>query len=84
MTAQISAVESANILHVNTSMNPQTPATLKVPKNGEYLVTVLPIYEGRGILDGMAFSQMHVVNDLPSTTQGIKLGCVVYFELMVL
>ena len=57
---------------VNTSMNPQTyTATVEVPENGEYLVTVLPIEDGMGIMSGRAFPRLLAVNDVPlPTTQG--------------
>ena len=54
-----------NILRVNTSMDPQTPATVQVSDSGEYLVTVLPIGE-RGIMSGIPFSQIHTVTDAPA------------------
>ena len=38
-----------NVLHVNTSMDPGTPAMIEVEHNGEYLVTILPIQNGIGM-----------------------------------
>ena len=55
-----------SILHVNTSMDPHTPATLQVPENGEYLVTVLPIEDEGGVLSGGIVSQPLVVEAIDS------------------
>ena len=69
VTVLSSAIDRVSVLHVNTSMDPQTPVTVQVPENGEYLVTVLPFLDGMGILSGMKLFQIHMVDDTP-TTQG--------------
>ena len=70
ITVQINDMEEVNILHVGTSMDPQTPASVQVMENGEYQVIVLPIHEEMGILTGMEFSQIYTVEDIPTATQG--------------
>ncbi len=74
MTAQINNTDRVNVLHINTTTDTQTPVTVQVMESGEYLVTVFPIQDGVGILSGMEFSQIHVVDDdmLPTTQQGNK------------
>ena len=80
--AQSDDVDRVNVLHVTTSMDAQTPATVQVPVNGQYLVTVLPIQDGRGILSGMALSRTHMVTDASTmATHGIAIAIVCYFVL---
>ncbi len=69
ITAQINDIDRVSILHVNSSsMDPQTPTTVQVPENGEYLVTVHSFQDGIGILSGKEFSQIrNIVDDGPTT-----------------
>ncbi len=69
ITAQINKIDEVNLLHINTTMDPQTPVTVQVAENGEYLVTVFPIQDGVGILSRVKFSQIHVVDDIAHHTR---------------
>ena len=44
----------AQKLYVNQSMDPHTPVTVEVERDGLYQVTIFPIREGRGILNSNA------------------------------
>ncbi len=66
MTVQINDIDEVNVLHINTTMDTQTPVTVEVRRNSEYRITVFPLQAGLGILSGMAFSQI-IINE----TQGI-------------
>ena len=65
-------IDRVHVLHVGTSKYPKTPAFVEVPTNGMYLVTVLPIQDGRRILSGIAASQTHIVQ--ATATHGIYTG----------
>ena len=75
ITAQLSAVDKVDVLHVSTSMDPRTPATVEVEDNGLYQVTVLPNRARMGILDTeVEFSKRVMVNFAgTATSTGIKL-----------
>jgi hypothetical protein len=58
-----------NVLHIGTTLDSKTPATVQVMENGEYLVNIMPIHEEMGIFSEIKLSQIHTVKNVP-TTQG--------------
>ena len=48
---QLKSASGVQKLYSNQSMDPHTPVTVEVERDGLYQVTVFPITEGRGILD---------------------------------
>ena len=70
--AQINDINRVNVLYVNTSMDPRSPATVYVPSDGEYMVTVLPNRAGKGILDAaVELSQLVMVDNSMTTDNGM-------------
>ena len=50
MIAQLSDSSEVHKLHVNQSMDLQTPVTVQVEESGVYLITIIPITEEAGIV----------------------------------
>ena len=63
----VQLLSEAQKLYVNQSMDPHTPVTVEVERDGLYQVTIFPIREGRGILDS---DTEHLVfgTNYPTTT----------------
>ena len=60
--AQLCNANEIQKLYANQSMDPHTPVTVEVERDGLYRVTVFVIREGRGILDsGRGFHTGHVM-----------------------
>ena len=60
---QLSNASEVQKLYSNQSMDPHTPVTVEVERDGLYQVTIFPIREGRGILDSTAvYSRLLVVD----------------------
>ena len=68
MIAQLSNASEAQKLYVNQSMDPHTPVTVEVERDGLHQVTIFPIREGRGILDSNAEHLLVLVTYYPTTT----------------
>ena len=47
--AQLGVQERVHRLYVNQTLPGQTSASVEVEESGEYLVSILPIIEGRGV-----------------------------------
>ena len=47
--AQLNVQERVHRLYVNQTLPGQTSASVEVEESGEYLVSILPIIEGRGV-----------------------------------
>ena len=64
-------MDKVGVLYINSTTDCQSPVTVDVPSNGEYMVTVLPIRAGVGILDAVVkFSQLITVEYYVFTTSG--------------
>ncbi len=82
MTAQIIDADRMGVLHINTTMDTQTPVTVEVRRNSEYRITVFPLQAGLGILSGMTFSQIIVIDDTQGITHNLSWqACMVYHYL---
>ena len=58
-------------VYSNQSMNPHTPVTVEVERDGLYLVTIFLIREGRGILDSeIYYMEQVLVMDYNLPTSG--------------
>ena len=59
--AQLTNASELQKLYVNQSMDPYTPVTVEVERDGLYQVTIFPMREGRGILDSRVECTEHVL-----------------------
>lgn len=61
-------------LYINHSVSPETPVTVSVERDGEYLVSIFSVREGMGMLgSGEGYSQLVMVTPLiVSTTAAQK------------
>ena len=75
---QLSNANEVQKLYVNQSMDPHTPVTVEVERDGLYLVTIFPIREGRGILDSDA--EIHVLGEFSITETTVSSTPTTLFE----
>ena len=71
MIAQLNYSSEVHKLHVNQSMDLQTPVTVEVEESGVYQVTIFAIREGTGIVGSYVGHTGHVqvvVGDVTSYT----------------
>ena len=69
MIAQLSDSSEVHKLHVNQSMDLQTPVTVEVEKSGMYHVAIFAIREGTGIVDSRSYVEYTV--DMTTTFESI-------------
>ena len=71
MTARLDQTNKVQKLYSNQSLDPSTPVTLQVERDGLYLVTILAIIQSRGILDSMVVGSYQVMVDSLASTESI-------------
>ena len=71
--AQLTTASDLQKLYTNESMSPETPVTIPVERDGEYLVSLIAIREGMGILDSMPFRKV-VLQVLSATTMQVLIA----------
>ena len=72
MIAQLSDSSEVHKLHINQSMDLQTPVTVEVEESGVYQVTIFAIREGTGIVDSIIVQyyseQVYVTDEIIAMT----------------
>ena len=74
MIAQLNKSSEVHKLHINQSMDLQTPVTVEVEERGKYQVAIFTIREGTGIVDSFVGYTGHVqvvVGDVTTEIPGI-------------
>ena len=72
MIAQLDSSKKVHKLHVNQSMDFQTPVTVEVEESGVYQVTIFAIREGAGIVGSRSYVAVQVVaGDATTDSTGI-------------
>ena len=69
MIAQLNDSSEAHKLHINQSMDLQTPVTVEVEEDGMYQVTIFAIREGTGIV-ALDVQAVLVVSDATTDSTG--------------
>ena len=62
--------ERVHKLYISQTLPGQTSASVEVEESGEYLVSILPLVEGRGITGSRVEYRQVVVVEKPITTSG--------------
>ena len=72
MVAQLTSSHEVHKLHVNQSMDLQTPVTVEVEESGVYQVTIFAIREEAGIVGSRSYVAVQVVaGDATTDSTGI-------------